>query len=140
MPKKIFYSEKYWRWLAHIWLAVMVAIVIIDFWSEGRYVYLISPISILYITLLSVYISSKEFQRWLNHYQGHHPGEIALVIWTVLMFVLITSNAYLGANYHISSEVISTYVVVIVLFIASRGSREIHRRRRPHHYSRDHRH
>lgn len=122
--------EKYWRWLANIWLAAMVFIIIIDFWSAGYYTYLISPISILYITLLTVYISSKEFKRWLNHYQGHHPGEIALVIWTVLIFVLIASNAYLGASYHISQDIISTYMVVIVLFIASRGSKVIYRRRK----------
>ena len=76
------------------------------------------------------YISSKEFKRWFSHCEGHHPGEIALVIWTVLIFLLIASNAYLGANYHISQDIISTYLVVIVLFIASRGSRAIYRHRR----------
>ena len=130
MHKKIFYAERYWRWLANIWLTVMVVIILIDFWSAGKYVFLISPISILYITLLTIYISSKEFKRWLNHYHGRHPGEIALVIWTVLMFILIASNAYLGANYHITQEIVSTYLAVIVLFIVSRGSREIHSRRR----------
>ncbi|MDD4900838.1 MAG: hypothetical protein PHS62_01840 [Patescibacteria group bacterium] len=123
------HSEKYWRWLANIWLAVIVFIIIIDFWSGGHYTYLISPISLLYITLLTVYIGSKEFKRWFNHYQGHHPGEIALVIWTVLIFILIISNAYLGSSYHISQDTISTYLVVVTLFIASRGSRAFYTRR-----------
>ena len=123
-------SEKYWRFLANIWLAAMVLIIIIDFWSNGQYGFLISPVSILYITLLSVYITSKEFKRWFNHYEGHHPGEIALVIWTILMFILITSNAYLGSSYHISQEIISTYLVVVVLFVVSRGSKKIYFRRK----------
>ena len=130
MSKKSHNPEKYWRWLANIWLAAMVFIIIVDFWSNNQYSNLISPISILYITLLTVYISSKEFKRWFSYYQGHHPGEIALVIWTALIFVLIVSNAYLGASYHISQDIISTYLVVIVLFIASRGSRAIHARHR----------
>lgn len=119
-------SAKYWRCLANIWLMAMMVIILIDFWSGGRYGYLISPISILYITLLSIYITSKEFKRWFNHYEGRHPGEIALVIWTILIFALIISNAYLGANYHISQEIISTYLVVVALFIVSRGSRMIY--------------
>jgi len=131
MSKKVFMNpERCWRWLANIWLTAVVAIILIDFWSAGRYVYLISPVSILYITLLTVYISSKEFKRWFNHYEGHHPGELALVIWTALMFLLIISNAYLGAGYHISQDIISTYLVVIVLFVASRGSRAYHTHRR----------
>lgn len=127
MPKKRSpISEKYWRCMANIWLGAMVSIIMIDFWSGGQYGYLISPVSILYITLLSVYITSKEFKRWFKHYEGHHPGEIALVIWTVLIFALIISNAYLGAGYHISQEIISTYLVVVALFIVSRGSRMIY--------------
>ncbi len=130
MPKKSSNPEKYWRWLANLWLAVMVFIIITDFWSGGKYAYLISPVSILYITLLSVYITSKEFKRWCNSYQGHHPGEIAIVIWTALIFVLIVSNTYLGANYHISQDTISTYLVVVALFIVSQGSKTIYYRRR----------
>jgi drug/metabolite transporter (DMT)-like permease len=127
MKKKVYpTSEKYWRCLTNIWLGVMVCVILIDFWSNGEYYFLISPVSILYITLLSVYITSKEFKRWFKDYKGHHPGEIALVIWTVLIFALIVSNAYLGSNYHICQEVISTYLVVVVLFIASRGSKMIY--------------
>jgi drug/metabolite transporter (DMT)-like permease len=131
MPRKRHLnSEKYWRYLANIWLVVMVFIILVDFWSAGKYGYLISPVSILYISLLTVYITSKEFKRWFENYKGHHPGEIALVIWTVLIFALIISNAYLGSNYHISQEIISTYLVVVALFIVSRGSRIIYFRRK----------
>ena len=91
---------------------------------------MISPVSILYISLLTVYITSKEFKRWTNNYEGHHPGEIALIIWTVLIFALIVSNAYLGSGYHISQEIVSTYLVVVGLFIVSRGSRVIYFRRK----------
>ena len=126
--KKHSNPEKYWRLLANLWLMATVFIIIIDFWSGGQYSFLISPVSILYITLLTVYIGSKEFQRWFSYYQGHHPGEVALVIWTCLMFILITSNAFLGASYHISQEIISTYLAVIALFVASRGSRAMHNR------------
>lgn len=121
--------EKYWRYLANIWLVATVFIIVVDFWSGGKYTYLISPLSILYITLLSVYITSKEFKRWGNRYQGRHPGEIAIVIWTVLIFILIVSNVYLGSSYRISQDTISTYLVVVALFIVSRGSKMIYFRR-----------
>jgi drug/metabolite transporter (DMT)-like permease len=123
-------SERYWRCLANIWLGAMFFIILVDFWSGGLYYYLIPPVSILYVAILSVYVSSKEFKRWFRSYEGHHPGEISLIIWTVLIFALIISNAYLGSNYHIAQEITSTYIVVIVLFIISRGSRIIYFRKK----------
>ncbi len=130
MSKKVSYSEKYWRWLANLWMTVTILVIVMDFLSAGKYTFLITPLSVLYITLLSVYITSKEFERWFKSYQGHHPGELALVFWTLLILGLVCANAYLGSGYHISSDVISTYLVVIGLFIASKSSKSLYHRRK----------
>ncbi len=130
MSRKISPTDKYWRWLANLWMAVTILVIIMDFLFAGKYAFLISPLTVLYITLLSVYITSKEFNRWFKNYQGHHPGELALVFWTLLILGLVCVNAYLGSGYHISSEVISTYLVVIGLFIASKSSKSLYYRRK----------
>ena len=130
MPRKNSHPEKYWRWLANLWMSITILVIIIDFFSANRYTFLVSPLTILYITLLSVYITSKEFERWFKNYQGHHPGELALVFWTILMLGLVVADFYLGPAYHISSDVISTYLVVIGLFIASKSSKSLYYRRK----------
>jgi hypothetical protein len=77
--------------------------------------------------LLSVYVTSKEFQRWFLSYQGHHPGEIAVFIWTALIIMMIILNGWLGKEYRISQEVISTYLTIVSIFIVSKGSKVFYR-------------
>jgi drug/metabolite transporter (DMT)-like permease len=126
MPKQS-RPEKIWRWLVNIWMIVTCAVVVVDFFSFGRYSFLLSPLALLYISLLSVYVTSKEFQRWFLSYQGHHPGEIAVFIWTVLIIMMIILNGWLGKEYRISQEVISTYLTIVSIFIVSKGSKVFYR-------------
>lgn len=121
--------EKIWRWLANIWMVLTCGIVILDFFSFGKYSFLLFPLTILYISILSVYVTSKEFQRWYLSYRGRHPGEIGVIIWTVLILIMLCANAYLGEKYRISQEVISTYLTVLGIFAVSRGSKALARGR-----------
>jgi len=121
--------EKIWRWLVNLWMIVTGVVVVLDFFSFGKYSFLLSPLTILYISLLSVYVTSKEFQRWFLSYQGRHPGEIAVVLWTALMLMMLILNGWLGEKYHISQEVISLYLAIISIFIVSKGSKAFYRLR-----------
>jgi len=86
-------------------------------------------LTLLYISLLSVYVTSKEFQRWFLSYQGRHPGEIAVALWTGLIILMLILNGWLGGKYHISQEVISLYLTIISIFIVSKGSKAFYRLR-----------
>lgn len=122
--------EKIWRWLANIWMVLTCGVVVLDFFSFGRYSFLLPPLTILYISILSVYVTSKEFQRWFLSYKGRHPGEIGIGLWTVLIIVMLGINAYLGEKYQVSEQVISTYLTVLGIFAISKGSKAIWQRRR----------
>ena len=121
--------ERIWRWLVNFWMIITCAVVVLDFFLFGKYSFLITPLTLIYISLLSVYVTSKEFQRWFLSYQGRHPGEISVVLWTVLMVLMLALNGWLGKEYHISQEVISTYLTIIGIFVISKGSKTIFRLR-----------
>lgn len=100
----------------------MIAVVV-DFFLRGKYEHVVIPLGMIYVSLLSVYVSTKEFERWFGMYKGRHPGEIGVVLWTLLMISLIIFKIYLGDHYEISLDVIWTYVTVVTVFIASRASK-----------------
>ncbi|PIW76229.1 MAG: hypothetical protein CO001_02485 [Candidatus Portnoybacteria bacterium CG_4_8_14_3_um_filter_40_10] len=110
-------------------MIVISVVIIVDFFSFGKYSFLLSPLTLLYISLLSVYVTSKEFQRWFLSYQGRHPGEIVVALWTGLIILMLILNGWLGGKYHISQEVISLYLTIISIFIVSKGSKAFYRLR-----------
>lgn len=115
--------ERIWRWLVNLWMAIICGVIVFDFFNFGKFSFLLSPLSLIYISLLSVYVTSKEFERWFLGYKGHHPGEIGVALWTLLMILMVIFNGWLGEKYQISQEVISTYLTVIGIFIVSKGSK-----------------
>jgi len=121
--------DKKLRWLANTWMALTIIFIIFNFLSNNKYGFILSPLTLLYISLLSVYVTSKEFDRWYRNYNGRHPGEIAIVLWTFLIAGMLILNFCLGKDYHIPSEVVSTYAAVVGIFIISKKSKNIHLRR-----------
>ncbi len=121
--------EKIWRWLVNVWMMVTCGVVLLDFFYFGKFGFLLSPLTIIYISLLSVYVTSKEFGRWFLCYRGRHPGELGVLLWTGLMILMLALNAWLGEKYHISQEVITAYLTVVGIFVISRGSKALYSRR-----------
>lgn len=115
--------ERVWRWLVNFWMIIIMIAVVVDFFLRGKYEHVVIPLGMIYVSLLSVYVSTKEFERWFGMYKGRHPGEIGVVLWTLLMISLIIFKIYLGDHYEISLDVIWTYVTVVTVFIASRASK-----------------
>lgn len=121
--KKEQQPERVWRWLVNFWMIIIMIAIIVDFFLRGKYEHIMMPIGMIYVSLLSVYVSTKEFERWFGMYKGRHPGEIGVVLWTLLIMALIILKLVLGDHYEISPDVIWTYITVISVFIASKASK-----------------
>ena len=115
--------ERVWRWLVNFWMVIIMVAVIVDFLMRGKYEHVMLPLGMIYISLLSVYVSTKEFERWFGMYKGRHPGEIGVALWTLLIVTLLVLKIMFGDKYEISPDVIWTYITVISVFIASRASK-----------------
>jgi hypothetical protein len=132
-PKPHEQPERVWRWLVNFWMMILMVAVIADFFMRSRYEFIMLPLGMIYVSLLSVYVSTKEFERWFLIYKRHHPGEIGVMLWTILIISLVVLNAVLGDGYKISPDVVWTYVTVISVFVASRASKLFFTRRHKNH-------
>src|SRR5580658_5542435 len=104
-----------WRKLTTFWTIVFFAAIIYDFVTHNSLdaSNLLLPIAVIYDAVLAIYSAEKEFKRWHDCHDRIHPGELYVILWTVLIFGLLLLSVIFHQGYHIPSEVSSSYIVVV---------------------------
>jgi len=123
-------SLKTWRILINIWSIVFFVAIIIDFLGGNSLDGLLNLISGLYIGVLAIYVSNKEFERWYDRHQGKHPGEKLVFVWTALMVILIVFNLIPSVHYKVPSAVSSAYIAVLTILVITTKSKTMYQSKR----------
>ena len=126
-PKNDF---KFWWIMMNVWTFVFFVAIIIDFYYHNAYENILNAISIIYIGLLAIYVSNKEFERWYDRHEENHPGEIFVFIWTIIILFLFLLDFINHSYYHIPGCVISSYIAVLTILVITRKSKELYDLRR----------
>jgi len=123
---KNFFYDKFWRYITNIWTIIFIGVVVSDFVYKGEYTYLITPFSLIYGALLSIFVSTKEFSRWYDfHKDKKHPGEVFVILWSVLILTMAILSWFSKNHYSIPSDVISVYIMVLTIFALTQSSKSI---------------
>ncbi len=123
-----FRDERIWRFLCATWTVVFMAFVIVNFFSLDRYEQLTLPLSAIYAGILTLYASTKEFDRWYDIHDSRHPGELFIYVWTVLLFGLAAiAFLFAGQHYALEPEVVADYIMVLSIFAITQKSKQLHR-------------
>lgn len=133
MGDEIGIKESFWRWLTNFWTIVIYLALIFDFIKNGKFDDLLGPLVSIYVPILIIYAGTKEFARWHDYHEGRHPGEVFVILWTILILGIYISSYVLNRNYHISSEVISAYITVLGVLAITKQSRSLHGARKHRH-------
>ena len=124
---------EFWRNLINVWSILFFFVIIHDFFVNNANTEILNVISIVYIGTLAIYVSNKEFERWYNHHERQHPGEIFVIIWSVLVVILIIADFFKQNSYHIPSSVISSYIAVLTILAITRKSKQTYQTHHSHH-------
>ncbi len=129
--KKDFDFDNFWRYLTNFWTVIFIGVVVSDFLTFGSYQYLMAPFSVIYGAILSIFVSTKEFDRWYDfHEDKRHPGEVFVIIWSLLLLVMGAISWIYGKSYSISTDVISVYIMVLTVFAITQGSKNIYKNKK----------
>ena len=120
-----FKDEKLWRLVTDFWTIIFLVFIVVNFATANRYEYLVGPFAALYIGVLTLYIGTKEFDRWHETHVGRHPGEIFVFAWSVVIFGILVASIFLGNMYRIPSEIIASYIAVLSIFALTQKSKHI---------------
>ena len=112
-----------WRYLVNFWTLVIYVFIVADFFLRNSLVEFLGPVCAIYIALLAVYTTQKEFERWHDENIGKHPGEIYVIVWTALVIVLIILEIIYHESYTLPSEAFSTYLVIMGILAITRRSK-----------------
>lgn len=134
MKKEIEIDDfKFWRYLINFWSILFFIFIICDFVTRNAVVGILNILATIYISVLAIYVSNKEFERWYDRHSGKHPGEVFVVIWSIIVFALIVIDFYLKEAYQIPSSVVSSYIAVLTILVVTRKSKQLyqdHRRKK----------
>ncbi len=119
----------FWRHLINAWSFLFFFVIIYDFFSGNSSEEILDLVSVVYIGALAIYVSNKEFERWYNHHRRQHPGEVFVIMWSILLAVLVAAEFIDHNSYHIPSSVISSYIAVLTILAITRKSKQTYQSR-----------
>ncbi len=121
-------TTSFWRHLTTVWTVVFFAAIVYDFFTANSLEIseILLPIAVVYDAVLAVYSAEKEFKRWHDCHDTIHPGELFVIIWTVLVFGLIALSFFDHIPYHVPPEVTASYIVVVGILAITRESKELY--------------
>lgn len=114
----------FWRHLINAWSLLFFFVIIFDLFTSNAQEEILNVVSIIYIGTLTIYVSNKEFERWYDNHHKQHPGEIFVIVWSVLMAILIVADFAGRTYYHIPTSVVSSYIAVLTILAVTRKSKQ----------------
>lgn len=120
----------FWRRLINFWTFLFFFLIIYDFFASLAPTNILEIASTIYIGVLAVYVGDKEFERWYNRHEGKHPGEIFIIIWTLVVFCLIVCGTLFKEAYKIPNAVVSAYIAVLTILVITSKSKQLYRKKK----------
>lgn len=124
-----FGGEKIWRFLTYFWTIIYLPFIVFHFFSQNSLEFLVTPFSVLYVGILGLYVSTKEFDRWYAIHKGQHPGEIFVMIWTIVMLGLFLGATIFSQKYKIDNEIVAVYIAVLSIFAITQKSKRLYEKK-----------
>ncbi|MBU1131422.1 hypothetical protein KJ840_04785 [Patescibacteria group bacterium] len=122
---KIWQGRSFWKNLSNLWGIIAMGFFIIDFFSYHRYSVGTSAVSVIYIGVLGLYVTSKEYYRWKSKekFESKYFGEIYVVIWTIIMLTFVMVAFISNGLMKIPGEFVTTYISALGIFAISQQSK-----------------
>jgi cell division protein FtsW (lipid II flippase) len=120
----------FWRKLITAWSILFFIIILVDLFHYNLYENILNVISSIYISILAIYVSNKEFERWYDKHKGNHPGEFFVVIWSVIIASLLICDFIFRDLYNIPGSLVSSYIAVLTILVITKKSKELYKFKR----------
>jgi membrane protein implicated in regulation of membrane protease activity len=131
MIKKLFdNSFHFWRQIINFWTIFFMIIIIYDFINNNLFAEVMGSLSAIYIGVLAIYVGNKEFERWYDVHRSKHPGELYVIVWTLLIFIILSLDVILQKEYVLPSSIVSSYLAVLTILVITNKSKALYRRKK----------
>lgn len=119
-------NDKIWRQLTNLWTFAAMGFFLFDFFTGDQYSGYSAAMSIIYITILGIYVGTKEFDRWQEKHHSKRHGELFIIFWTAMTFFFIITAIISNGKYRMPSEFTATYIALLSIFALTQRSKFLH--------------
>src|SRR3989339_1101709 len=114
--ESIFFDRFVLKVILNFWTVLTMALFIADFLSGHKFSVSATAISIIYLAILGIYTSEKEYARWRDNFQSRFAGEGFVVIWTIIMAFFVILAAIASDSFKVPEEFAAMYTAIIGVF------------------------
>jgi len=108
-------------------MGIEIVLFVISFLSGSFYESLANISGVIYLALLSIYVGTKEFNRWHNYHKSIHYGELSIIFWTILVIWLMVLNIIHKGRFHFPNELVALYIAVLGIFAITQESKALYK-------------
>ncbi|MFA5155609.1 MAG: hypothetical protein WC453_04215 [Patescibacteria group bacterium] len=127
--KALLTNFNFWHRLINLWSVLFFFLIIYNFFNPASGGEILDLVSVIYIGALAIYVSNKEFERWYHKHDRQHPGEIFVIIWSILVVLLIVADLLSRGHYRMPGSVVSAYIAVLTILAITRKSKQAYQLR-----------
>ena len=127
--ENIFFDRFVLKVILNFWTVLTMALFVADFLSGHHFSVSATAISIIYLAILGIYTSEKEYARWRDNFQSKFVGEGFVIGWTIIMAFFVILAALFSDIYKVPEEFAAMYTAIIGVFAVSYHSKRIHKRK-----------
>lgn len=115
----------FWKGLTNFWAWLTALVFMLTFFKIWDLSHLLTNITIIYLSILSIFTGTKEYSRWKSgKFLSKYHGEVFVFVWTILMVGFIIISA-LNPDYKVQSQYTATYLSVLGIFAVSLKSKTL---------------
>ena len=100
-----------------------MAFFVADFFRFGQYDAISEFFSAIYIVVLGIYASTKEFERWHGRHFSRYLGEYFTIFWTALAIIFLAAIIFTNQTYHLPDNFLTVYISVLGIFALTQKSK-----------------
>ena len=124
--ESLFQNSKFWRYTTYFWSFALFLTVLLDYIQVNAYDDILVPLAAIYTATLGIYSADKEFRRWHHNKKGKpHPGEVFVILWTLLVFGILLADFVTQSAYELPKEISATYIVVLGILVITKRSKSL---------------
>ncbi|MDD3284822.1 MAG: hypothetical protein PHZ07_04485 [Patescibacteria group bacterium] len=117
---------KLWRFITYLWAIFTAVIFIVHFFKILDCENSLETITLVYISILSIFTGIKETNRWKNkNFISKYKGEIFISIYTIIIIIFIILNTLYPEKYKMPMEFTATYLSILGIFAISSTSKRL---------------
>lgn len=124
-----FFDRLVLKLILNFWTVLTMALFVADFLSGHKFSISATAISIIYLAILGIYTSEKEYARWQNNFKSKFAGESFVIGWTIIMAFFVVASAFFSDIYQVPEEFAAMYTAIIGIFAVSYHSKRVHKRK-----------